>query len=195
MALTAKNKKELLAYIDRTRKKGHTDKEIALALKKVGYHNEDIASLPLKIKDEPQIDSEEHLKDHHKQWFFAAAIIMVIILGVLFLLTTLSYTTSCQTELECFLEAAELCEEKTIEAKYGTSTLTIESTRDCTFKKYFAAIDPTEPELVKQLLEGKSMECAYDVKKVSAEDLASLTFDLDKCEGPLVASVQALQVQ
>ena len=193
MPLTPENRKQLLEYIIKVKTKKYPDEQIVAMLQKAGYRDEDIQTLPLKYPVKPfGKQTEQHLLKGHRTWVIAVCSILgIIILTILMLMLT--PRTLCNTPLECFLEKANICEQAVYDVTYGTSTLTVEAAASCTLKKSFTVIDSAEPAAVRDILQGKIMECSYSKGSLTAEAVTQLTYDLQKCEGDLVNAIASLQ--
>ena len=89
---------------------------------------------------------------------------------------------------ECFALKAENCNKAEFERLEDGSTFKYE-TNNCQFVKTALKINPSEPENIKQLLEGKSLTCSYAKGQFEIDWINTLTLQLDKCQGPLKDSL------
>lgn len=186
MALTVDNKKQLLTYITKARAKGYNDAKIIAALEKVGYADEDIATLPVIF---PKRFDLHRIYAERKWLLLMGCVGLIILLTLTFILVK----QSCSDPLECFLQDANACKPAVYETPYGTSTLTVESTSECTLEKYFSSISLNEPFAVQTLLADKRMSCAYEKNSLTATTVMQLTANLENCQGELVDVILTLQ--
>lgn len=186
MALTIENRKQLLSYITKAKAKGYDDVKIIVALQKVGYADEDIATLPVVFPKRLDI----HNIYAERKW-----LLLIGCVGLIILLTFLFLTLqrSCEDPLACFLEKANRCEAATYTFTYGTSTITTSSTPSCSLLKYFSSLDPQEPLAVQDLLLDKTLECTYERDSLETSDVLQLTANLENCKGDLVDAILILQ--
>ena len=92
---------------------------------------------------------------------------------------------------ECFTLKADNCEKAEFERLEDGSTFNYQ-TDNCQFIKTASKINPSEPDNIKQLLEGKSLTCQYVKGQFEVDWINTLTLKLDKCQGPLKDGLQTL---
>ena len=125
---------------------------------------------------------------------FKIMIPVLIILVAIFIYFYVNYetVTICDSE-ECFISAANDCENATLAELDGAALLSFAS-QDCVLTKTLLAMDPNEPESIRNLLEGKSLACEYAPGKFDEGWVKSLYSGLDSCSGELKDSLNLIPV-
>jgi hypothetical protein len=86
---------------------------------------------------------------------------------------------------ECFLEKANAYERATYQNSIAGVSVNYESRNDCKIIKTVESIPSTEPDEMKEKLEGKSMACVYYKDDFSPMHIEALAGLIVNCEGPL----------
>lgn len=145
-------------------------------------------------------------RKHHHVLTVVAIVLSVLIVALFFILWSQPKPAPepqpvvepsppvCTTD-ECFLEHANMCTsaEYTKQIKTGLFKLSISS--DCTLTKTLVSLVETEPERVKNLLEGKSMQCKYEQGNFNVGYVELFTGNVLLCEGPLRNAIESIADQ
>ena len=102
------------------------------------------------------------------------------------------------TTVECFVGAANECEETILElgedigvVEYYTQ---LDSSGFCILNKKIIKVSDNEDPVVKRMLEGKNLICAYKKGGFNERWVSSLIYDIENCEGELKESIGQLIV-
>lgn len=120
----------------------------------------------------------------------AAAVIAILLF--MYFATNIFYER-CAAE-HCFIQRATNCERSVYAVNDGGTVYEFKSFWDCTFKKTVKSVSEYEPEQIKEMFEGKSMECRYSKGNFDEKWLSTLLGGLEKCSGPLKQSLYELVV-
>lgn len=90
---------------------------------------------------------------------------------------------ACNTK-ECFIAAANNCESKSIVVAEDFGTVNY-STGNCVFTKTIVSLDASEPQDMRNALEGKSLACKYKKGNFDPGLASSLVLGIENCEGEL----------
>lgn len=93
-------------------------------------------------------------------------------------------TASCTTK-DCFISAANDCNDLTMTLTEKAGVIQYSSSKDCTFTKTMISLDAKETQEMKTLLEGKSLTCRYERGKFDRKWVNSLLLGTENCEGQL----------
>jgi len=103
----------------------------------------------------------------------------------------------CST-VECFVEAANECEETILELSEDIGAVEyytqLDSSGFCILNKKIIKVSDNEDPVVKRMLEGKNLLCAYQKGKFNERWVSSLIYDIENCEGELKESIGQLIV-
>lgn len=125
-----------------------------------------------------------------KYALIAALILIVIVPLLVYLFSPQSrsfFSTgpeiSCPDEV-CFISTANECGNARMQKSIEGSTFEF-STIGCTLTKNLMRVSPEEPAEIRELLEGKAMECEYTRSQFDNNTLDSLMAGSENCEGEL----------
>ncbi len=99
-------------------------------------------------------------------------------------ITTEPTITECTTK-ECFVSAANECHDISVTLTEDAGVFTYSSSTDCVFTKTLVSLDASETQEMKNLLEGKSLTCTYEIGSFDERWVSSLIFGSEYCEGEL----------
>jgi hypothetical protein len=102
-------------------------------------------------------------------------------------------TNTCD-DADCFIAAADLCEDMEVVLSEDGGTFAYSSSKGCILKKTVLKLDDNETEGMRSLLEGKSMSCAYEKGGFDRRLVLSMIFGLENCTGELRDSLGRLVV-
>ncbi len=97
------------------------------------------------------------------------------------------------TDKDCFIAAANKCENASILFTDTVGTFKY-SASDCIFTKTLLALNSTESDEMKNLLQGKNMTCRYKQGNFDQRLVTSLIFGMEYCEGDLKEALAELTV-
>lgn len=118
---------------------------------------------------------------------YAAAIVVIVILAAVFVYSN-TMPRTCYDEV-CFMTYANQCAYATYTNTVATATVHYE-TGSCVLNKTVIAMDPREPESVREDFVGKSMICVFTRNDFSPLYLTTLVSLLDNCEGELKKEIK-----
>ena len=95
-----------------------------------------------------------------------------------------SASKGCSTK-ECFISAANDCNEFSLTLIEDMGVLKYSSSKDCVFTKTLVTPNEKEDSNIKKLLSGKSLTCAYKKGAFDQRWVTSLVFGTEYCEGKL----------
>lgn len=115
--------------------------------------------------------------------------VVFLIFAIVFLINSFS-VVACENK-ECLISEAENCKnaELTLIEEAGTFEYL---SKGCLLTKTILALDESESEEIKQLLEMKSMTCGYEKGNFDANWVNSLILGIEKCEGELAETLGQL---
>jgi len=93
-------------------------------------------------------------------------------------------TAGCSTK-ECFISAANNCNEVSLTLTEDIGVLKYSSSKDCVFTKTLVSVNENETPELKKLLSGKSLTCMYKNGAFDEQWVTSLIFGTEFCEGKL----------
>ena len=96
----------------------------------------------------------------------------------------------CKTD-ECFISAANLCENSTFYSNEDLGFVRYE-TSECFFMKTVVKANDKEIPEVKEMVEGKGLLCQYDFGNFDEKWISSISDDLENCQGPLKDAIGEL---
>jgi len=102
----------------------------------------------------------------------------------------LSGSENCETS-ECFITAANSCKSATFEKEEAGSIFSY-SASNCILTKTVKQLNEIEPQEIKDLLEGKSMTCAYTENTFNANWINTFSVDIESCSGDLKDALDIL---
>jgi len=121
---------------------------------------------------------------HHVTWY----ILVIVIIALLGLLYFFMMPTNCGDDSACFIELANSCDNAVLVKTIETANYKF-STKNCVLEKEIKSFTAEEPDAVKRLFTGLSMECPYEEGKFDVNLINSLTGGMDKCSGKLKDTV------
>lgn len=92
--------------------------------------------------------------------------------------------TEC-ADKNCFITAANNCQEISTILNEDIGTFKYTSSKDCIFTKTLITLNDNETPEIKKLLTGKSLTCKYEQTKFDQRLATSLFFGTEYCEGEL----------
>lgn len=95
-----------------------------------------------------------------------------------------SATTGCSNK-ECFISAANDCEEVSLTLAEDVGVFKYSSSKDCVFTKTMVSLNENETPEMKKLLSRKSLTCTYKKGTFDERWVTSLVFGTEYCEGKL----------
>lgn len=98
--------------------------------------------------------------------------------------TTPTALAGCNDK-DCFVYAANKCEEISVALKEDIGVFKYESSKNCVFTKTLVSPNEDETPEMKKLLSGKSLTCAYKKGAFDNRLVTSLIFGTEYCEGEL----------
>ncbi len=119
-----------------------------------------------------------------KRHIYVTAFVVVMVIVALFMLSVFSVRV-CYDEA-CFMAQANVCGHAVFTNEIASTTVFYE-VKDCTLNKTITAMDPLEPESVREDFVGKSMKCLYIRNDFSPLFLERISFGIDtgQCIGEL----------
>lgn len=100
--------------------------------------------------------------------------------------------TTCETK-ECFIDAAQQCDTSTLEVVEEAGTI-LYQTSACSFTKTVVKLHEGDSDELKQVLEGKSLDCEYQPGEFNEVLLYSQVDGIENCNGELVEIIGNLLV-
>lgn len=137
------------------------------------------APLPKPVKPAKAVRLTPKHK-HHVTWY----ILVVVIVALLGLLYFFMMPANCGDDSACFIEYANSCENAVMRKAVGTASFKFRA-NNCLLEKEIIGFSEEEPEAVKSLFTGLSMECSYSEGRFDANFINSLAGGIDKCSGKL----------
>jgi len=144
---------------------------------------------------------------HHHVLTIVAIVLSVLIVGLVFILLSQPVQeppapvpqpapepagpTVCTTD-ECFLELANDCEQASYTKQIKTGTFELSISEECRLTKKLIALVESEPDRMKDMLEGKSMRCVYEQGNFNEGYLELFTGNVFLCEGALRDAIEAI---
>ncbi|MBN1544236.1 hypothetical protein JW898_02110 [Candidatus Woesearchaeota archaeon] len=119
----------------------------------------------------------------------AYTVMVLAICGAIFIVLVAYYivhpssSQGCDTA-ECFMEAANECQNATFTAQETIGTVKY-SSEGCVFTKTLVKSSKDELPEVKALLEGKSLTCRYELGEFDRRWVTTLIYGINYCEGGL----------
>ena len=179
MELNPEIEKKVRSWVASKRKEGVSDDEIRQHLKDKGY--------PAKL-------TNSLMRKRSPLWIIPLVIILAI--GVYFLIPLISpaisglFAKSCQDK-DCFIASANSCDSVRLEQNEFGSLFAYYS-KDCVFTKTAKSINQSETQEIKDLLEGKSMNCSYVAGDFNEDWINTISLGLEECSGGLKDSIEKL---
>ena len=100
-------------------------------------------------------------------------------------LTPLTPPTAICSDKECFISAANECQDTSITLTEDMGILKYSSSKDCVFTKTLVSLNENETQEMKNILQGKSLTCKYEKGKFDQRLVTSLIYGMEYCEGEL----------
>jgi hypothetical protein len=151
------------------------------------------------LKDERRLlVKEREKKPFPVFWLWIILIAVIIAVFIVFFLPMMSkislsfpsFGKTCANQT-CFLEAANLCNSANFQQTEADSVFKY-NIRGCVLTKTALKINETEPVEIRNLLQGKSMACAYEKGSFDAAWVSTLSLNLENCTGDLKDSIEQL---
>jgi hypothetical protein len=136
---------------------------------------------PVPVRKPVRLTPKHH---HHVTWY----ILVIVIVALLGLLYFFMMPTNCGTDSACFIESANNCDNAVMTKTIETANYKFR-TNNCVLEKEIKSFSAEEPDAVKKLFTGLSMDCSYEEGKFDVNLINSLTGGLDKCTGKLKDTV------
>lgn len=95
-----------------------------------------------------------------------------------------STTTGCNNK-ECFISAANNCNEVSLTFTEDIGIFNYSSSKDCVFTKTLVSLNDNEAPEMKKLLSGKNLICIYKNGNFDQRLITSLIFGTENCKGEL----------
>jgi len=163
------------------RKAGKSDEELRTEMLKKGYSASFINNL---------------LKKRSKLFYIIPLAIIILIAAVYFLapyipgvISSIS-SKSCATQA-CFITAADSCSAVKMQQVEAGSLFSY-SEKGCILTKTLKTMNETEPAEMKDLLEGKSLTCAYTSGDFNENWINTLSIGIENCSGELKDAIDEL---
>ena len=175
-----------------------TAKEWVKAERKAGKSDEELRSEMLRKGYAPGLINRVLAEKKISKLWIIIPLILIIAAAVYFalpfiipLVQNITLTgKSCSTQ-ECFISAANNCEAVKMEQNEAGSLFRY-STSNCIMTKTLSKINGLEPAEIKSLLEGKSLECAYEKGAFNTYWISALSIGLENCSGELKDAIDEL---
>ncbi len=123
------------------------------------------------------------------------AIAIIIIIGSIFFL---SYKKDCNTDQECFVKEAKICNPAKLSLLKDDNSyyyeITNSLTKECKFAITLTKVSDSNQE-AKQLLEGKTMYCTVPKEGIDKFDIIKNENVIDYCTGPLKEGIYELIIR
>ncbi|MFH1439811.1 MAG: hypothetical protein ABIG89_04545 [Candidatus Woesearchaeota archaeon] len=182
-------RKKVKDYITKEFNKGFTVNAIEKVLLDRGYKKEEIDEIINEIVHEPL---STRLRKGVPFIIISIALIIAVILFIVFYAAPAGFE-KCDTEI-CFINKANECKESLYEADDGSTIYEFKSYRDCTLQKTITKVSDTEPLLIKEMFNKKSLKCEYTKGNFDDRWMSTLLGGLDKCSGPLKEALYELTI-
>lgn len=164
-------------WINGQRKEGLSDAYIKGALLEKGYPRDLVNKLMKKSNVLPYI--------------LSALVIIALAAGIYFLFPVFSdLFVSCNTA-DCFIAKAENCESAKMEQNFDGSIFKL-SVKNCVLTKTALKLNESEPQEIKDLLEGASMKCEYGEGNFNTDWTGTLSIGIENCSGDLKDAIDEL---
>lgn len=180
--MSPEKEEQIKIYIQKARDRGFSLSAIEEKLREAGYRAEHIRQLTTNFAH-PETD--QLIPAKHKFWLIAAAITLLIALSV----TIWYFVPETCTDQECFVQQANSCGTATWQSTQS-DTLIEHYVENCLYRRRVLRVSADEPETVRTLFEGKSLECPYE--EFHPIWLSSLSLDLENCSGELKTAVDEI---
>ena len=105
-----------------------------------------------------------------------AVLVMVVII--------MSDAKTCTTE-DCFIDKAYECGHASFRPQFGETGVIQYYTQDCVFTKTMIEVGEDEPQVLRDLLNNKSLYCSYAEEEFDEEWMTSAALGYEDCEGEL----------
>jgi hypothetical protein len=177
--LSKETEKKAKTWISAQRKKGKDDRDIRTEMLKNGYSADVISKLLKK-----------------RRGFWLIPLLIVIAVGIYFLIPFVSSFISnlsaqtCATQ-DCFILAANSCKSVKMQ-QIEEGSLFEYSARNCVLTKTLKKMNETEPVEMKDLLEGKSLQCSYTAGTFDEKWITTISIDIENCSGDLKDAIDEL---
>jgi len=89
------------------------------------------------------------------------------------------------SDKDCFISAANDCQALNLIVAEDFGTIEYSSSAGCVFTKTLVNLNDNETQEMKNLLQGKSMTCAYEKGKFDSRLVTSLIYGMENCQGEL----------
>ncbi len=193
MDLSDSLKKKLYNYLDKAKERGYSNTKIKTSLKKGGYDKKTINFILNDYKNK----SKKPVKQpwNHKRMIVTSIGIAILIICFVILISYLLPSLSqidCGNDVDCFVENANKCQTSLLEINEDGTISTYKIEEGCVFHREYTQLSDNEPEIMKDLFEGKSLTCNYVEKNFNEEWVDSITQGIEECDGELVDAIYAL---
>ncbi|MBW2987766.1 hypothetical protein KY336_04405 [Candidatus Woesearchaeota archaeon] len=99
----------------------------------------------------------------------------------------------CNSDEACFLPKANACEQVKFKNMIDTTEIGYEVNEDCSVTKTITKLGEREPQEVKDLFLGLSMNCNFQKGAFSRTYITDISGNLETCEGPLATVIAELR--
>jgi len=153
------------------------------------------------------MDIRQFDREHHHVLTIVAIVLSVLIVGLVFILLSQPVQeppapvpqptvvppgpTVCTTD-DCFVDLVNECKPASYTKQIKTGTFELGSSEDCVLTKKLVSLVDSEPERVKNMLEGKSMRCVYEQGNFNSGYLELFTGNTLLCEGELKEAIESI---
>jgi len=131
--------------------------------------------------------------EKRKIWPFivGALIVIAVILIIIFIFPSVAIGSKKCADKACFVTAANNCENVILEQNEEGSTFKYEA-KSCVLTKTAVNLNIDEPQEMKDLLEGKSLQCTYITGAFNEDWTDTLSLSLEDCSGELKDAIDEL---
>jgi len=177
--------KKVKDWIKAQRTEGIKDFELRAKLLQKGYPSSMVADLLVQRKSPNILRLLPYF-----------LVLIIVVAGIYFLIPVLSNALSgisgmtC-TDQTCFINAANSCRTVKMQQVEAGSLFSY-SEKGCVLTKTATKLNETEPYEMKQLLEGKSMQCSYAKGNFSENLVKTLSIGIEGCSGDLKDALDEL---
>jgi len=148
---------------------------------------------PIKKPAKPKIKRQEIKKARHPiKLRNQVAVLLLILFFVAIGIVIWLFPATCATEA-CFIRHANNCDAATYRNKIEGTVMSYQ-TNDCFIIKTVEKMDPSEPPVIREQFEGKSMTCSYNKGDFDPLYVNTISAHLNTCEGELREEIIAVVV-
>ncbi len=149
-------------------------------------------SKKIKLRTEPKTIERKPSKGPSKTFPIIATIIIALIASGLIWLVS-NRATDCGTDSACFTQLANQCGNAKMSVAIAGAEFSMHTT-NCELTKKLYKLSETEPETVRQALEGKQMICAFEQGAFEQDYLTTITAHSSTCTGDLKTALEFIKI-